>query len=191
MVAKVLITEQDGAPPQICFADHATDFSPTAANSLEVGTPTDVQLDLTSLANGAYRQSAKVDLGANRAGLYAARAALEFATGPTAGNRVNLYWAPSGSATAGTGNPAAASGSDAAYAGYSSNAAASVLQAVFIGSFVCTAQATTTVQVAECGALSPTERYGSLIVENASGVAMMSDAVEMHIVLDPVVEEIQ
>lgn len=191
MPNKVLVQAQDGTPPQISFADHATDFSPTAANSLEVGTPTDVQLDLTTITNGSFRQSAKVDLGENRAALYAVRAALEFATAPTAGNRVNLYWAPSGSATAGTANPAGASGSDAAYAGYSSNAAASILQAQFIGSFVCTAQATTTVQVGECGVFSPTERYGSLIVENASGVSTMSDAVESHIVFDPQVDEIQ
>lgn len=195
MVAKILVTEQDGTPKQIVFADHATDFSPTAANDLRISTDgsneTDVQLDLTSVADTAARQSAKVDLGANRAALYSIRAAFELAATPTAGEVIELYWAPSHSATAGTGNPANTSGSDAAYTGYSSNLSDSVKQLERIGTFVCTAQATTTVQVAECGIFSPTERYGSLIVKNESGAAFHSDAVESHIVFDPIVDESQ
>ena len=191
MANKVLVTVQDGTPPQLCFADHATDFSPTAANSLEVGTPTDVQLDLTGVTNTSWRQSAKADLGANRASRYRVRAALEFATAPTAGNLVHMYWSPSGSAMAANANSGGASGSDAAYAGYSSNAAASARQLTYIGALVCTAQATTTVQVAEVGEFEPSEQYGSLAVDNESGVTMMSDAVEMHVVFDPIIDEIQ
>jgi hypothetical protein len=83
------------------------------------------------------------------------------------------------------------SGSDAAYSGYSSNLAASVLQLDLIGVFVCTAQATGTVQVAEIGYFSPSERYGSLIVKNESAAAFHSDDVESHVVFDPIVPEIQ
>ena len=43
---------------QISFADHAGDFSPTAANDLEQGTPTNAQLALASVADDAARQSA-------------------------------------------------------------------------------------------------------------------------------------
>ena len=121
MVNKVLVTEQDATPVQVCFRD-STDFSPTAANDLRVGSPTLVQLDVGGVTNTSWRQSTKVDLGANRAGRYRVRAALEFATGPTAGNLVYVYWAPSGSATAGTANAAGVSGADGAYTGYSSNA---------------------------------------------------------------------
>jgi len=189
MVAKILVTEQDGTPPQISFADHATDFSPTAANSLEVGTPTDCQLDLTSVADGAARQSAKVDLGANRARYYAVRSVIEYASGVAAGDVTEFYWAPSGSATAGTGNPGNVSGSDAAYTGYSSNLADSLFHLQLIGSVRATAQVTTTVQVAEVGVFSPTERYGSLIV--VAGDGFVADAVEQHVVFDPIIEESQ
>jgi hypothetical protein len=92
MTNKILVSEQDGTPKQISFADHAGDFSPTAANTLEVGTPTDCQLSLASVADGAARQSAKVDLGTERAEVYKVRAAFELAATPTAGDVIELYW---------------------------------------------------------------------------------------------------
>ena len=189
---KVLVPEFDGTPAQITFRD-STDFGPTAANDLRHGTATDteVQLDLTGVTNGAARQSAKFDLGAVRAPAYNVRCAFELAATPTAGAVVSLYVAPSQDATAGTGNPGAVSGADAAYTGYSSNLAASLKQLQYVGDFVCTAQATGTVQVAGAGIFVPRERYGSLVVVNNSGAAFHSDMVETHIVLDPVYEQIQ
>lgn len=195
MANKVLVQEQDGTPKQIVFADHGGDFGPTAANDLRITTDgtkeLEVELDLASVANQGARQSTKVDLGENRAPGYAVRAAFEFAATPTAGNVVELYWAPSPSATAGTANPGNASGADGAYTGYSSNMSAAVKHLIFIGVFVCTAQATATVQVGEVGVLYPTERYGSLVVRNESGAAYHSDDVECHVVFDPLVDEIQ
>jgi len=191
MVAKLLYTEMDGTPEQICFADHAGDFNPTAANNLQFSTPTTCQLSLASVADTAARQSTKVDLGANRAPTYKVRAAFEMAATPTAGDMIELYWAPSSSATAGTGNAGAVSGADGAYTGYSSNLAASVRQLEFIGIFICTAQITGTVQVAECGIFVPSERYGSLVVKNESNAAFHSDDVECHVVFDPIVPESQ
>lgn len=195
MANKILVQAQDGTPKQIVFADHATDFSPTAANDLRISTDgsneTDVQLDLTSVANAAFRQSAKVDLGENRAAQYHVRAAVEMAATPTAGNTIRFYWAPSASGTAGTGNPGAVSGSDSAYTGYSSDGSASVKQLMLIGALVLAARATSTVQVGEVGLFSPPERYGSLVVENAGGSAFHSDAVEIHIVFDPILPEVQ
>lgn len=193
MADKILIQEIDSTPDQITFADVGADFSPTAANDLRHASAadTEVQLDLTGLSDGAARQSAKVDLGENRAPQYAIRAAFEMAATPTAGDVIELYWAPSQHATAATGNPGGVSGSDAAYAGYSSNLADSVKQLQLIGIFVCTVQVTTTVQIAECGVFAPTERYGSLVVKNESGAAFHSDAVEHNIVFDPIVPEAQ
>src|SRR3972149_4386968 len=210
MANKILLDEQNGTPKQICFRD-VTDFGPAAANDLRVGTPTLVQLDMTSVADAAYRQSTKVDLGAVRAPAYAVRAALEFAAGVVAGGIMGFWWgagrgaaaggggevvscggAPSGSAPAGTANAGGVSGADGAYTGYSSNAAASVRQLEHIGVGVVTAQATTTVQIIEViGRLYPSERYGSLVVLNDSGAAMHSDAAEIHVVLDPIFEEVQ
>jgi hypothetical protein len=191
MATKTLVQEMDDTPPQICFADVGNDFSPTAANDLRKGTDTECQLSLASVADSAYRQSAKVDLGEHRAQAYMVRAAFELAATPTAGDVISLYWAPSSSSTAATGNAGGVSGSDAAYTGYSSNADDSVEQLVHIGDFICTVQATTTVQVAEVGMFMPSERYGSLVVRNESGAAFHSDDVECHVVFDPIVDEFQ
>lgn len=192
MANKILVAESDGTPKQLVFGDIAGDFSPTAANDLRdavAGNRTTVQLILAALAAG--RQSTKFDFGADRARSYNIRAALEFAATPTAGAVVELYLAPSQSATAGTANPGGATGADSAYAGYSANLAASVLQLLPIGVFTPTAQATATVQIAECGVFSPPERYGSLIVVCTSSNDLFSDDVESHIVFDPIVEEVQ
>lgn len=176
---------------QLSFADHAGDFAPAAANSLEQGTPTDVQLSLASLADGAARESAKFDLGATRADWYDVVAAFEFAATPTAGDVVELYigWSPD--ATAANGNPGGLSGSDADYTGYSTNLAASVRQLDRIGTFVVTADTTGTVQIAKAGLFTPKERYGILVVKNESAAALHSDDVESHVVFDPVIAEIQ
>jgi len=192
MPNKVLLDEQNGTPKQICFRD-TTDFSPTAANDLRFGTPTLVQLNLEGVTNTSYRQSTKVDLGAVRAPAYAVRGAFEIAATPVAGETIALYWAPSSSATAATGNAGAVSGADSAYTGYSSNADASVKQLELIGVGVVTAQATPTIQVIEfIGRLYPGERYGSLVVKNDSDATFFAtDAAEFHIVLDPIYEEIQ
>jgi len=190
MANKTLLTPMDSTPEQICFRD-TTDFSPTAANDLREATPTLVQLLMESVANGAARQSTKVDLGTKFAAAYKVRAAFEIGATPVAQNTIDLYWAPSPSATAGTANAGAVSGADSAYSGYSSNLAASLKQLDFIGSFVCTAQATATIQVAEVGVFMPTERYGSLVVVNNSGATMHTDSAEHHVVLDPLIPELQ
>lgn len=200
MATKILVQEMDGTPKQICFADHAADFSPAAANDLRKTTDgsqeTDCQLDLTSLANGngtttGARQSDKVDLGENRARRYRCRAAFELAATPTAGYVIEVWWAPSPSSTAANANPGGVSGADGAYTGYSSNNVASMQQLEHVGDFKCTSQATGTVQVAEVGEFEPSERYGSLVIYNQSGAAFHNDAVESHVVFDPIVDEIQ
>ena len=195
MVSKILVQEQDGTPKQIVFADHANDFSPTAANDLRISTDgsneADYDIELASVADDAARQSVKADLGENRAAEYSVRAAFEFAATPTAGETVELYWAPSSSDTAGTGNPGNVTGADAAYSGYSSNLDASLKQLEFIGAFVVTVQATATVQVGEIAVFAPSQRYGSLVVVNRSGAAFHSDDVESHVVFDPIIPEQQ
>lgn len=191
--SKFLRKPMDGTPKQIVFADHAGDFSPTAANDLRISTDgsneLDAQMAIAGLANGSYWQSAKFDFGALFAEFYDIRGAIEHAATPTAGNAWTLYLAYSDNGTAGIGNSGGASGSSASYTGYSSNAAASVLQLHNIGPLVVTAQATATVQVMEGRRFSPRSRYASLIVLNGSGAAVHSDDVECHIVFNPVVIE--
>lgn len=131
----------------------------------------DAAITLASLANAAARQGAKLDLGATRAREYDVFADVELAATPTAGNPVQIYWAPSSSATPGTDNPGNVTGTDAAYAGYSSNLDATLPQLQLAGEHVCTAQATATVQKGYCGRFSPAQRYGSPVVVNRSGAA--------------------
>ena len=120
---------------QLVFADHAGDFGPVAANDLRQGTPTTVQAAVASLADGAAWQSAKFDFGATRAAQFSLTAAIEFAATPTAGDTVQIYLAPSSDSVAANSNPGGVSGSSSAYAGYSSNLAASVAQLQQIGIF--------------------------------------------------------
>lgn len=137
----------------------------------------DAAISMASVANAAARQSAKLDLGATRGAFYDVYADVEMAATPTAGNSVDLYWAPSVNATAGTDNPGNVTGTDAAYAGYSSNLTATLPQLQYIGSLTLTAQATATVQKGFVGRFSPAQRYGSLIVVNNGGAAFhTSDA---------------
>ena len=146
----------------------------------------DAAITMTSVANAAGRQSAKLDLGAARAATYYVRIDCEWAATPTAGNTLDLYWAPSSSATAGTDNPGGVGGTDSAYAGYSSNLTASLPQLQFIGSMVTTAQATATVQKGVVGPFQPAQRYGTLVVVNNGGSAIHSSATNIQFVLTPI-----
>lgn len=173
----------------IVLAD-VTDHSPAAGNNL--GTRTD-QIDLTSLAAGAYRQSAKVDLGATRAKQFAVSGAFEFGTAPTAGGRIHVWVGFSNSATAGNGNPANLSGSDAAYVGYgaaATDADECVHQLLYLGSIPLSNDAD--VQIGHFATLiDPPQRYAVVVVKNEADQALQSDAVEMSVRLSPLVDEVQ
>lgn len=190
--SKMLIAEMDGTPKQIVFADHAGDFNPAAANDLRdttSGNRTNVQNALAGVANAAYWQSAKFDFGVVRAQQYDIRGALKNVATPSAGNAIDMWLSPSHHATAANANTGGASGSSAAYTGYSSNAAAASKQLIWIGCFIATTQ--TTVQVLAGGRFSPTARYGSLILLNGFNSAFYTDDIEIHVVFDPVVPQAQ
>lgn len=172
---------------QLLFADHATDFgaSPaTAANSLLVGTQTDVQLDLTGVAaSGGARQSTKSgDLGANRAMLYRVDACLEFETAPADNGAVHFYWCGSPSSTAGTGNAAGLTGSDAAF----TDTAGNLGQLTRIGQLIVR---NNVINIGEVGYLVPYHRYGILVVVNQASTNLRSTATAMdetHITMTPI-----
>jgi len=163
-------------------ADDGTNFTQ--------GTPTDVALTLASVADGAGRQSAKADLGANRHALYEVLGCVDF-TGetPTSGAAVDYYWLPSTSSTAANGNVAGNSGTDAAAPNGTVPSSLTVEEfaamGVYIGSLVVSDDAA--VQNGYVGAFSPPTRYGQLLVVNNSGDAFEADDVEMHQVMNPVV----
>lgn len=152
----------------------------------------DVSITLASLTSDSARQSAKLDLGTTRAPIFGVKADIEIGATPTAGNTIDLYWAPSSSGTAATDNPGNVSGSDAVYSGYASNNInASVRQLFFIGSFVCTSQATPIVQKAFVGMFTPPTRYGSLVVHNRSGASIHSADTNTNIIFMPVEDIIE
>jgi hypothetical protein len=180
MATEILV--KTGTP--VVFAD-TTDFSST-----NNGFTRTHQLDLTSIANGAARQSDKADLGATRPAKYAVRVAIEMDVAPTAANEVDFYWSASHSGTAGTGNDGGASGADAAYK--AGEEAEWVRQLIPMGSLVLTNDAATTVQYQTINSnFVPPQRYGSVIVYNRSGQAFEGDAVEMYVALVPITDEFQ
>jgi hypothetical protein len=144
-----------------------------------------VNITTASLANTAGRQSAKTDMGATFAPVWALEVDVELAATPTAGNTIDFYWGPSSSSTAATDNPAGLSGSDAAYSGYSSNLTASLKQLIYIGSLITTTQATTTVQKGFVGYLFPPQRYGILVIVNNAGSAFHTSDTNMQFVFTP------
>lgn len=176
---------------QIIFADHGADFSGgTAKTSLEVAGATDVQIDLTTLTNGSGRESVQVDLGATRAAAYGVMAAIESGTAMTTGTTIDFYWAPSPETTATDGNPGQIDGADAAAPSGIGTLAELLLVCDFIGSLVVENTANA-VQVGKVGVFSPSERYGILIVVNNTGQSFETNANEHHVVMNPIVDEVQ
>ena len=171
---------------QLLFADHATDFGSapaTAANSLLIGTQTDIQIDLTSVAaSGGARQSAKsatlVIASSEYPTYYRFDACVELTAAPTDGGVIEFYWAGSGSSTAGTGNPGGVTGTDSAFTDTTGNLA----QMTRIGVLVCRANA---VNIGYVGILEPEWEYGSLVMVNQTDQNFHSAMDETHIVATP------
>lgn len=160
------------------------------ANNQSFGTRTH-QIDLTGVADSAYRQSEDIDFGVNRAPFYRLRFSCEFQATPTAGAKVIFYIAWS-EAVAAAGFDAGVGLSDADYTGYATNADAAIEHADKIAEFTCTADATTVIQIASCpGHFRAKARYGVLVVRNESGAAMFTDAVEIGVLISPVEHQVQ
>ncbi len=150
------------------------------------------QIDLTSIADDAARQGAKVDLGATMAPLYSVELDAEFDVVPTAGEVVEVYFGWSGDATVGDRNPGGLTGADAAYTGLNSNLIDTLKQLDGPYVLVCSAAAgAPDDQRAYLGVIRPLNRYVSVVVMNTSGQALEGDAVEMYLALYPLIPEIQ
>ena len=180
------ISNTQGTQLRFCVAGS---FSPAdSGTDFTEGTPTDVALTLSGVANAAARQSTKADLGANRAEKYSCEVAVDFtAETPTAGGTIDIYWAPSPTATQANGNVAGNSGADAAAPGGALGTITLdefVQQCVKIGSLVTHDGAV--VQNGHVGILVPTLRYGQIIVYNNSGGNFEADNVEMAVWLTPI-----
>lgn len=180
---------------QILFANHGGDYiGGTGNNALQIPEAIEVQINTTSLAAGAARQSNKIDLGESRADFFSVVMSLEMDTDPVAGETVDLHWSPSPIANTAppalsVGNAGGCSGADSAYTGYAeSTLAEALLDLDFIGSLNLAVMNDSdgVPQLGKVGAFSPTERYGSLIVVNRCTVALfMNDAVEFAVSFMP------
>jgi len=183
----------------ISFANHAGDFSPTAAYVLEHGTPLDVELVLASLAANAAANSAKFDFAAGGTGWaeeWSIASCLEVASAAAVvGEVVELYMAYSTQSGATIGNSGGADGSAGAYAGTSASTMDNSLgQLRFIGRHYATLDDTADspeVQICNCGTFRPEARYGQLIVVNKLTGAFHANDIEMNIVFTPLIPQIQ
>ena len=127
-------------------------------------------LSLDALANGAARQGASVDLGANFADEYIVELRAETGTAPTAGNTVELYLL---SSTDNSNWPAKATGSDAAYT-LGTNDANLRQAGPPVVSLVATNDGNT-VLIQNQSIWRPRGRYVAPIVDNNLGVAFRDE----------------
>lgn len=140
----------------------------------------DYAITLTSLAIAGARQGVKGDLGAYFAQRWAVLLSSAVASAATNGNALELYWAGSTSATAGTENPGAATGTDASFG----TPAEYKLQLLPVGNLVLSNNAGTAVQI-QMFEFFPRYRYGMPVLVNSSGVALSGTAGNHEIRLTP------
>lgn len=170
-------------------------FSPAAAGTnFTIGSPTDVALTLAALASAAGRQSAKTDLGATMAPRYAVYCAVNY-TGetPSATGRITLYWMPSASTTAGTGNIGGTNGTDAAApaGGLGSITLAELqLMAQYIGDLM-THDGAAVQNGLVNPAFSPTSRYGQILLVNNGGDSFHNSNTDSAVWLTEILDEVQ
>ncbi len=169
--------------------DTAAPFLPaTAANSLIIGTPTEVDIDLTGVAaSGGARESDKLDLTTPWASEWSVDACLEHETAPADGGVALFYWAASPIVTAATGNPGGLTGTDADF----TDTAGILGQFQWIGSLLLR---NNVINIGHVGRFFPQFQFGILAYVNQGSTAMRSTATAMdetHIVMTEVIREIQ
>ncbi len=176
---------------QLLFADHAADFGAapaTPANSFIIGSPTDVQMNVSVIAAAAAWESAKTGTLAHTGTAWPQSwilgAVMESTATPAAGGTFDFYWNPSPNSTAGTGNSGEASGTDAAIV------ITQLTALIRIGSLVVRNNVIN--KDSRIGWLRMPYLYGSLIMVNNTSVAMVADgdADECYAVLTPVIPDL-
>lgn len=143
-------------------------------------------LTCTSVTNGNGRQGAKGDLGQYRARRWLVEFTSSVGSAATAGNEIELYWAPSTSATAGTDNPGGLSGTDATF---NTTPDEYKLQLIFLGSLILSNNAGTAIQK-QYFFFEPPARYGSPAVVNKSGQTLGSTAGDHTVTLTPILDAV-
>lgn len=128
-------------------------------------------LTFEALADGSGRMGASADLGATFAQLYRVELRIETGTAPTAGNRLDLYFASSYDNSVW---PGGVTGSDAAWPA-DGNEDEWAVQLEYITSLIATNDADT-VQVAPAVIWIPKGRYVVPVVDNNLGQAVRDEA---------------
>ena len=146
----------------------------------------DYGITCTSLANGSARQGAKGDLGTPFAKRWRLTLEIKLTSAGTNGNEVEVYWAGSDSATAGTGNPGNTSGTDASL----SNPSEVKRQLIPVGSLMVANSLGTGVQ-RQVMEFCPNARYGMPVLVNNSGVAFSGAAADTIITIAPLQDSVQ
>lgn len=141
---------------------------------------------ITSLANGSAYQGQKGDLGVARARLWYVLFSTAVAVAATDGSEIDLFWAASPSATAGTDNPGNTNGLDNGL----SNPSQVTKQLIFLGSLVLSNALGTGVQK-QGFVFSPPTRYGMPVVYNRSGQALSATAGNHEVRLNPIEEAVE
>lgn len=142
-------------------------------------------LTLTSLANGSARQGDKGDLGQYFARRWAVLVSIQLGSAGVNGDSVEVFWAASPTATAGTDNPGSCTGADAAFG----TPAEYKLQLIPIGLLAVSNNAGTNVQT-EVFELTPPCRYGMPVIVNSSGVSFGATAGNFEVRLIPIEEPV-
>lgn len=133
----------------------------------------DYAITLTSVTNGNGRQGAKGDMGANRARIWDVLFTSSVGTAVTAPTQeLELWWAASDSATAGTDNPGNCDGTDNTY---NTTPDEVKQQLLFIGSLILSNNRGTNIQK-QWLSFSPPCRYGMPVVVNKTGQTLGSTA---------------
>ena len=148
-------------------------------------------MTMASIADNAARQGAKGDLGATRAARWSVLVEINMNVAPTAGEIIELWWSSSPSATAGTQNTGACSGTDAAYTGSTGGTVDQTKhQMDYIGALRLTPDADAVVQTQQF-VFFPLQRYGMPVLVNKGGQALEGDDDSHRITLTPIVDELQ
>ena len=176
---------------KIEYSFESSSYSPTGVSDLSSGTPTVVDLSLSSITAGSAINSDQVDLGATRPDAFDFIAALEWFSAITAGGTVDFYWSPSANSNVANGNAGKPDGVDGAWTGDGGGTVAeTVPQLQRIGSFVTTDLQG--VQIAYIGRLFPKFQYGQLIVvNNSSATICATDDIESSVLAYGTIDEIQ
>lgn len=146
----------------------------------------DAAITLTSLANNAARQGAKLDLGATFSARYACFLDMDINVAPTAGERIELWLAWSNDPDAGDFNPGGVSGTDAAYKAAEEDEWKKQLD--FGGALIATADGAGTIQRQMVGVVDAKARYVSPVIVNKSGQALSATAANHVITLIPLTD---